>query len=300
MDILDCKICYLRYNETSRRPRSLHCGHTYCELCIQRSIKDAVLHCPTCRSTHHIKASTALPVNFDLAELLGQMNVSEEPSSPNISDGSCAGMCPTHPTSALYFYCSTHNTNVCRECTVLEHLPEKCKLKSLAEELRHKKRSNILLVDTQMNGLMESIGKLENDTQAKDELIKALQQGQDVAREKIHQSIEKHKTLLEAREKLINTFNIDEVNTISKDVVKNIGETIQLLVSKGPENEAYAILENKGKTYSAKITLENRKLHLHTLGDTSPPHFAFTLPYTAIREELINDAALVLSRSQMG
>ena len=48
MDI-NCPICYDTYNDKSKIPRILHCGHTFCQICLMDLRTSNILTCPTCR-----------------------------------------------------------------------------------------------------------------------------------------------------------------------------------------------------------------------------------------------------------
>ena len=48
MDIT-CPICYGTYNDKDKIPRILHCGHTFCQICLMDLRTSNILTCPTCR-----------------------------------------------------------------------------------------------------------------------------------------------------------------------------------------------------------------------------------------------------------
>ena len=48
MDI-NCPICYDQYNDKDKIPRILHCGHTFCQICLMDLRTSNILTCPTCR-----------------------------------------------------------------------------------------------------------------------------------------------------------------------------------------------------------------------------------------------------------
>lgn len=70
---MDCPSCFDLYDEEERCPRNLPCGHTYCELCLDKILAlTGKLECPVCRiklppkivpsqlSKNYIAASLAL------------------------------------------------------------------------------------------------------------------------------------------------------------------------------------------------------------------------------------------------
>nr|XP_045596452.1 tripartite motif containing 13-like [Procambarus clarkii] len=70
----ECSACYRNYGEAVRRPRSLPCGHTICSECIDNTIKDDKLTCPTCRMQHSATSATVFPINFCVENLVGKLN----------------------------------------------------------------------------------------------------------------------------------------------------------------------------------------------------------------------------------
>ncbi|GMT19439.1 hypothetical protein PFISCL1PPCAC_10736, partial [Pristionchus fissidentatus] len=60
MDILEqhctCGVCLDLFDSNINLPRSLHCGHTFCDRCIQHLKesemgRERILRCPSCKST---------------------------------------------------------------------------------------------------------------------------------------------------------------------------------------------------------------------------------------------------------
>ena len=63
------------------------------------------------------------------------------------------GKCSTHKKSRLYFICKTHDIFVCRECTVLEHPPSKCKVEEIKNEVLQTKQNALKNVEQIINRL---------------------------------------------------------------------------------------------------------------------------------------------------
>lgn len=78
MDI-NCPICYDTYNDKDKIPRILHCGHTFCQICLMDLRTSNILTCPTCRKFFSpevkslIKNFTILGKFFKCALLLLQI-----------------------------------------------------------------------------------------------------------------------------------------------------------------------------------------------------------------------------------
>nr|XP_053649024.1 E3 ubiquitin-protein ligase TRIM13-like [Cherax quadricarinatus] len=66
----ECKVCFNNYDEDLRRPRSLPCGHTFCSQCIEDTIKNVKLICPSCRAEHSATTATRFPVNFGMEDVI--------------------------------------------------------------------------------------------------------------------------------------------------------------------------------------------------------------------------------------
>ena len=54
-------MCAERFDENLRVPRSLHCGHTFCEVCLQNK---EPTNCPICRTKLNLFKAKKLPKNY--------------------------------------------------------------------------------------------------------------------------------------------------------------------------------------------------------------------------------------------
>lgn len=73
-DALSCSICFDTFNGNDHRPSSLTCGHTFCEVCINRIVsksKATSHHCPVCKQEF---VSSTVKINFGLLSVLDQLN----------------------------------------------------------------------------------------------------------------------------------------------------------------------------------------------------------------------------------
>lgn len=182
IDWLKCNICFNTYDDSSLRPRSLSCGHTFCEGCLNSTLQNEFLICPQCRKSHEINSVLDLPVNFtlegilkslntcsiDVSEGATQKNVEEESTIDNRSrtvDSLCSlvdhqkksasaqkevlktssGMCHDHPSMECMFRCSTHMCWVCEQCIKdhEDHPKNKCKITSFKEEIEQRRQEHI-------------------------------------------------------------------------------------------------------------------------------------------------------------
>ena len=79
---MECPICLQEWNDPIRIPRSLQCGHSFCEECLQAIlVKKKSLPCPTCGCVQNLPSAgggslnpkdaiTTLPKNFSLISIL--------------------------------------------------------------------------------------------------------------------------------------------------------------------------------------------------------------------------------------
>ncbi|KAK3923036.1 Roquin-2 [Frankliniella fusca] len=63
---MDCDICFEQYDTGVHTPKLVPCGHTVCQLCLQRSEK---YECPLCRSVFGVHPGH-LPTNYTLLRIL--------------------------------------------------------------------------------------------------------------------------------------------------------------------------------------------------------------------------------------
>ncbi|XP_029469377.1 RING finger protein 224 [Rhinatrema bivittatum] len=87
---IDCVICYYSYNLTSRLPRRLYCGHTFCQACIRRL--DAVTNdqrwipCPQCRQNTPTPRGGVTMLDLDLGAFLAVKSEKDNTRSSSKTD----------------------------------------------------------------------------------------------------------------------------------------------------------------------------------------------------------------------
>ena len=76
---LECSICCERFDDQTRCPRLLSCGHSFCSGCLNRLLNEKAINCPTCRNAVSVPAGVAgMPKNFALLDILLTMPQKQE------------------------------------------------------------------------------------------------------------------------------------------------------------------------------------------------------------------------------
>ena len=109
----ECSICLEGYNDQSKCPRILPCGHSFCQICLERLLRRNSIHCPTCRKTVGVPTGVAgMPRNFALLEIV---NETPNEHAGNIGHplGSyeCEACDEKHPST---FCCLDCRENMCK------------------------------------------------------------------------------------------------------------------------------------------------------------------------------------------
>ncbi|CAL4081970.1 unnamed protein product, partial [Meganyctiphanes norvegica] len=177
-DNLKCEICFEHYDDNNCRPKSLPCGHTFCNQCVAKGILKGQSTCPTCRKPHNAKSVNDLPMNVVLERIIrdrsktsntdNSSSTSEEKDEEDECNG---GQCSKHKKGTLYFFCQTHGLQICRECTVLDHTAPKCKIVSLKEEIERQKQENIRQVTQHITAINDTVSSLGQFVKDKDKFI---------------------------------------------------------------------------------------------------------------------------------
>ena len=78
-EALECSICCERFDNQTRCPRLLSCGHSFCSNCLEKLFNEKAINCPTCRNAVSVPAGVAgLPKNFALLDILLTMPQKED------------------------------------------------------------------------------------------------------------------------------------------------------------------------------------------------------------------------------
>ncbi|GMR42395.1 hypothetical protein PMAYCL1PPCAC_12590 [Pristionchus mayeri] len=132
MDLLEqhctCGVCLDLFDSNSNLPRSLNCGHTFCDRCIQylKENGDRILRCPSCKSTQYV--STSLPVNYQILGLADDLRTKRETNQryslrrPH-KDGIKCAECSVPPRISSLRVCRSCESSplLCPECAITNH-----------------------------------------------------------------------------------------------------------------------------------------------------------------------------------
>jgi hypothetical protein len=114
INYMDCPLCCDSFDQATKIPRILPCGHTFCELCIcaisKQSLSDISVECPHCRCITSIKSTADLPKNYFLADMMESQKKRISPTE----------QCAAHPKKKISYFCKQCNTSICSKC-LLSH-----------------------------------------------------------------------------------------------------------------------------------------------------------------------------------
>ncbi|XP_035678799.1 tripartite motif-containing 13-like [Branchiostoma floridae] len=203
-----CEICH----ETFRRPKSLPCGHTFCEECLTElagSLRD--LCCPLCRRDVSLPVDgvAGLPTDYRLAKM------SEKFSEVTADQGQCVTQrCDYHPYEHLKYFCKTKACGVpiCGQCIEDSHGGHSIVVVKQAVEKRMKK-VNSLLKETkgQIDKHRERLLEIQ---QLKDKIKDAKRQSKETILESYAERV---RLLVEDKDKLLS-----DVKQSYQDVLKDL------------------------------------------------------------------------------
>ena len=68
-ELFECKVCLEPILD--KKPRTLICNHTFCQVCLTELLHNKTICCPTCRAVTMVTSNdvTNLPLNFDLSKM---------------------------------------------------------------------------------------------------------------------------------------------------------------------------------------------------------------------------------------
>eukprot|EP00923_Selenidium_pygospionis_P023779 GHVN01041396.1.p1 GENE.GHVN01041396.1~~GHVN01041396.1.p1 ORF type:complete len:157 (+),score=7.14 GHVN01041396.1:555-1025(+) len=108
---MECTVCFETYTISGdRAPRVLHCGHTFCTLCVKKLPESGRLSCPTCR----ISTTTAqVQPNYAILNLLSENAIARQERS----------FCRRHRSETVEVFCRVCSFFVCPKCYATQSDP---------------------------------------------------------------------------------------------------------------------------------------------------------------------------------
>ena len=108
--IPECSICFEHYNDESKCPRLLSCGHSFCSSCLERLLHGNTIDCPTCRNLGTVPTGVeGLLKNFALLDLVN--DTPKENVGSNTGSHDCEACGEKHPAN---FCCLDCKENMCK------------------------------------------------------------------------------------------------------------------------------------------------------------------------------------------
>ena len=108
--IPECSICFEHYNDESKCPRLLSCGHSFCSSCLERLLHGNTIDCPTCRNPGAVPTGVeGLLKNFALLDLVN--DTPKENVGSNTGSHDCEACGEKHPAN---FCCLDCKENMCK------------------------------------------------------------------------------------------------------------------------------------------------------------------------------------------
>ena len=106
----ECSICYEHYNDQSKCPRLLSCGHSFCSRCLERLLRGSTIDCPKCRNPVAVPSGVhGLSKNFALLDIVNETAPKRNTGTTGLHD--CEACDENHPAN---FRCLDCKENMCK------------------------------------------------------------------------------------------------------------------------------------------------------------------------------------------
>ena len=106
----ECSICYEHYDDQSKCPRLLSCGHSFCSRCLERLLRGNTIDCPKCRNPVVVPSGVdGLLKNFALLDIVNETAPKKNFGVTGLQD--CEACDEKHPAN---FRCLDCKENMCK------------------------------------------------------------------------------------------------------------------------------------------------------------------------------------------
>ena len=109
----ECSICFEHYNDQSKCPRMLSCGHSFCQICLERLLHGNTIDCPKCRNPVAVPSGVQdLSKNFALLDIVNETAPKQDAGNTgHTGTHECEACDEKHPAT---FFCLDCKENMCK------------------------------------------------------------------------------------------------------------------------------------------------------------------------------------------
>ena len=109
----ECSICFEGYNDQSKCPRLLSCGHSFCSCCLERLLRGNTIDCPKCRNPVAVPSGVqGLSKNFALLDIVNETAPKQDSGNTgHTGTHECEACDEKHPAT---FFCLDGKENMCK------------------------------------------------------------------------------------------------------------------------------------------------------------------------------------------
>ena len=109
----ECSICFEHYNDENKCPRLLSCGHSFCQICLERLLHGNTIDCPKCRNPVAVLSGVHdLSKNFALLDIVNETAPKQHArNTGHTGTHECEACDEQHPAT---FFCLDCKENMCK------------------------------------------------------------------------------------------------------------------------------------------------------------------------------------------
>ena len=108
----ECSICFEHYNDQNKCPRMLSCGHSFCQICLERLLHGNTIDCPKCRNPVAVPSGVhGLSKNFALLDIVNETAPKHAGNTGHTGTHECEACDEKHPAN---FCCLDCKENMCK------------------------------------------------------------------------------------------------------------------------------------------------------------------------------------------